>query len=164
MSTGSEAATLRSARDRGRPAPRKATGALGRALRTAFGPADLGRAGERRAAWYLRLRGYRILARNVRFRDGELDLVVRRGRRVAFVEVKTRQQTRRGEALEAVDRPKQLRIAQLAERYCAANPLEACHLHFDVVTLFWTGWRFRIRHLEDAFVVLSEPGRPWRMR
>ena len=69
---------------------------------------ELGRRGERRAAWFYRLRGYSIVARNVRLRNGEIDLIVRRRRVLAFVEVKARQSLAAGEGYEAVDRVKQL--------------------------------------------------------
>lgn len=49
-----------------------------------------GRWGERRAAWWLRLQGWRILDQRVRQRSGEIDLIARRGRTTAFIEVKTR--------------------------------------------------------------------------
>ncbi len=49
-----------------------------------------GRWGERRAAWWLRLQGWRILDQRVRQRAGEIDLIARRGRTTAFIEVKTR--------------------------------------------------------------------------
>jgi putative endonuclease len=50
----------------------------------------LGRRGETLAAWYLRLKGWRILARRVKTPRGEVDLIARRGKTVAFVEVKWR--------------------------------------------------------------------------
>ncbi len=134
---------------------------LARLFRRSFTPAALGRVGERRAALHLRLRGYRIVERNVRLREGEIDLVVRRGRRVAFVEVKSRQE--KGAPAEAVDSKKQAQIARIAERYLAGSPFEGCSLHFDVVTVFWDGWRFRVRHLRDAFYIegrAGERGRP----
>ena len=62
-----------------------------------------GRRAETLAAWYLRLKGYRILARRYRTPVGEIDLIVRRGRLVAFVEVKRR--PTEAEAAEAVTRP-----------------------------------------------------------
>ncbi|MCM8557185.1 YraN family protein [Sphingomicrobium sediminis] len=49
-----------------------------------------GRRGERIAAWWLRLKGWRILDKRVRTPVGEIDLIARRGKQVAFVEVKTR--------------------------------------------------------------------------
>jgi putative endonuclease len=126
---------------------------------------ELGRQGEARAAWYLRLRGYRILARNVRYPEGELDLVVRRRGVLAFVEVKSRQQTRCGTPAEAVGRVKQLRIARMAERYCRERRIaREVRVRFDVVSVYWTGWRFRIEHLRDAFYVEAQPGRPWVWR
>lgn len=126
---------------------------------------ELGRKGEARAAWYLRLRGYRVLDRNVRYPNGELDLIVRRGKVVAFVEVKSRQQTRCGAPAEAVNRVKQLRIARMAERYCRERRIGgATRVRFDVIGVYWTGWRFRIEHLRNAFYIEGAPGRPWVWR
>ena len=49
-----------------------------------------GRGAETLACWWLRLRGWRILARRARVPGGEVDIVARRGRTLAFVEVKAR--------------------------------------------------------------------------
>jgi len=49
-----------------------------------------GRGAETMACWYLRLRGWRILARRARVPGGEVDVVARRGRTLVFVEVKAR--------------------------------------------------------------------------
>lgn len=123
--------------------------------------AELGAIGERRAAWYFRLRGYRIVARNVRLRRGEIDLIVRRGRTLVFVEVKTRQSLSAGEGFEAVDRRKQLRLVALVDDYLAraTGPTD---VRYDVVSIFWDGRRFHLTHFADAFRPRSNPRYPWR--
>jgi putative endonuclease len=81
-----------------------------------------GRAAERRVAWHYRLRGYKLLAQNVRAGGVELDLIVRRGRRVVFVEVKEKSGPRYGDPLEAVDERKRQRLRRGAEAWLVANP------------------------------------------
>ncbi|HYM60249.1 MAG TPA: YraN family protein [Thermoanaerobaculia bacterium] len=127
----------------------------------------LGQMGERRAAWFYRLRGFRILARNLRTGSGELDLIVRRGRLVVFVEVKTRQSLGAGEGVDSVDRRKQLQMVKLAGAFVANHarslpPPDILELRYDVVSLFWTGRRFNITHFPDAFRPISDPNRPWK--
>jgi len=125
---------------------------------------ELGRLGENRAVWYLRVRGYSILERNVRTKLGEIDVVARRGNIVAFIEVKTRQSRAAGEPHSAVDRPKQLRIARLAGDYVMRNRIEGCSIRFDVISAFWTGRRFAVTHYPDAFRPMADPDRPWLMK
>lgn len=110
----------------------------------------LGARAEWWAAWFYRLRGYRIVARNVRTRYGELDLIVRRGRTLVFAEVKARQSLTAGEGLESVTPAKQLRIEQLAAAWLVRN-LHDGPIRYDVVSLQWTGWRFRVTHIRDAW-------------
>jgi putative endonuclease len=81
-----------------------------------------GRAAERRIARHYRLRGYRILARNVRAGGVELDLIVRRGGRLVFCEVKLKEGPRFGGPLEAVDERKRERLRRGAEAWLIANP------------------------------------------
>lgn len=93
-----------------------------------------GRRAESLAAWYLRLKGYRIIARRYRTAVGEIDLIARRGRLVAFVEVKQRPSD--AEAAEAVTATGRRRIAQAAAAWLAAHPAAAAlDLRFDVVML-----------------------------
>ena len=80
-----------------------------------------GRAAERRVAWYYRLRGYRILARNVRAGGVELELIVRRGQRLVFCEVKLKEGLRFGDPLEAVDSSKRERLRRGAQAWLIAN-------------------------------------------
>lgn len=120
----------------------------------------LGRAGERRAVWFYRLRGYRILGRNVRLAAGEIDLVAKRGRTIAIVEVKTRQSLAAGEGFEAVDRRKRERLVRLGSQYVGQRT--GVQLRYDVLSLFWDGRRFVVRHYPDAFRPVADARQPWR--
>ena len=87
---------------------------------------------ERAAAWYA-AQGYQVVARNWRCRDGELDLIARRGRVYVFCEVKARSSTAFGSPLEAVDVDKRRRIRHLAARWLDGAGVRASDLRFDVV-------------------------------
>ena len=93
----------------------------------------LGQSGEVAAAeWYLS-RGYQVLARNWRCRDGELDLIVADGRMFVFCEVKTRTTDAFGAPEESVGRQKQMRIRRLAARWLEdAAPTRPRAIRFDV--------------------------------
>ncbi len=95
----------------------------------------LGASGEARAAAWYEARGYAVVDRNWRCRDGELDLVVRRGSELVFVEVKTRRSDRFGTPAEAVTPAKQRRLRRLAVRYLDATGTRAGSLRFDVVAI-----------------------------
>lgn len=130
-------------------------------LRVHFPPAVLGRVAEARALLFYRLRGFRLVQKNVRTNDGEIDLVVRRGRLIAFVEVKCRQQRERGAPYEAIDREKQLRIMRVAERVVLRGARDRYRFRFDVISIYWTGFRFQIAFYPAAFELASDPSRPW---
>ncbi|HET8798057.1 MAG TPA: YraN family protein [Thermoanaerobaculia bacterium] len=125
-------------------------------------PSVLGRRGERRAAWFYLLRGYSIVGRNVRLPAGEIDLVVRRGKTIVLVEVKTRQTRTAGEGHEAVNRAKRERLFVMGDRYAERYP--DARLRYDILSLYWTGWRFVITHYADAFHPVADPHRPWKWR
>jgi putative endonuclease len=127
-------------------------------------PSRLGQLGERRAAWFYRLRGYEIVDRNLRLRSGEIDLLVRRGKTVAVVEVKTRQTLTAGEGHDAVDGAKRTRLVKLADEYLARHASEEIELRYDILSIFWNGRRFVVTHYPDAFRPVSDPLRPWKWR
>lgn len=99
--------------------------------------------------WFYRLRGYRIIGVNVRRKEGEIDIVARRGRMLAICEVKTRQSTRFGEGWESVDKRKERQLSRLADYYVAKFP--DCQIRYDILSLLWTGWRFKVTYFHDAF-------------
>jgi putative endonuclease len=110
-----------------------------------------GRRAETLALWLLRCKGYRVLARRYRTHAGEIDLIVRRGRLVAFVEVKVRATA--ADAAEAVTASGRRRIAGAAAAWLAAHPAAAqLDQRFDVVTI--VPWRLP-RHLPGAFDALG---------
>jgi putative endonuclease len=86
------------------------------------------------AQWY-RGRGYEVLARNWRVREGELDLVVARGDVVAFCEVKSRSSDAFGQPFEAVTRAKQARLRRLAARWLDADGRSWPIVRFDVASV-----------------------------
>jgi len=105
-----------------------------------------GRRAETLAAWLLRLKGFRILARDRREAGGEIDLVARRGRLLVFVEVKARADA--GAAAEALRPAQRRRIVRAAQGYLARRPdLADLTLRFDAVLV----GGFRPRHVADAW-------------
>jgi putative endonuclease len=95
-----------------------------------------GRRAESRVAWHYRLRGYRILARNVRAGGVELDLIARRGRRLVFCEVKLKQGPAFGDPLEAVDERKRARLRRGVDAWLVANPrLATLDVYFELAAV-----------------------------
>jgi putative endonuclease len=113
----------------------------------------IGQSGEALAARFLEGRGMRIVARNLRTRMGEIDLVMRDGPTVVLVEVKTRQGSGGDPPHVAVDARKRARLARLARAYVARQRLDGVACRFDVVavTLDPAGGRPRFDHFVDAF-------------
>ena len=98
--------------------------------------AGSGFAAERRAAWWYRLRGWKILGANVWAGGNELDLIVRRGRDLRFVEVKQKTSARFGDPLEMITAEKRRRLRRAAEAWLAARPeLRGLVVGFDVIAV-----------------------------
>jgi putative endonuclease len=98
----------------------------------------LGTSGEDLAAAWYEANGYDVLARNWRCREGELDLVVGRGRDVVFCEVKARTSDAFGLPAEAVSARKQARIRGLAVRWLGSPAGSAAaprSIRFDVASV-----------------------------
>ncbi|MGC8916676.1 MAG: YraN family protein [Thermoanaerobaculum sp.] len=113
----------------------------------------LARMGEGLALLFLRLKGLRLEARNWRCSLGELDLVMRDGEVLVFVEVKTRASRLTGLPEEAVTEGKKAQLARLAKAYLASSKGPPPPCRFDVVAVDWTGLLPRLRHYPGAFVM-----------
>jgi putative endonuclease len=93
-------------------------------------------AAERRARLYFQLRGYRILAANAWAGGNEIDLVVRRGRRLLFCEVKAKSSDQFGHPLEAVTPEKERRVRRAADAWLAARPdLDGLEVELEAVAV-----------------------------
>lgn len=111
----------------------------------------MGARGERLARIYLRLHGYRILQRNYRVAHKEIDIIAKKGRTIAFVEVKT--------ALTAKELPPRLRVGSAkrsnlvyAAKYFAATcGQNNVYYRFDIIEVILS--EHKINHIENAFTV-----------
>lgn len=115
----------------------------------------LGRWGEARAARYLERRGWTVLARNYRYGRREVDLVVRRGDLLAFVEVKTRAGDGFGVPQEAITALKRREVEAVAADFLRRHRLEHLPVRFDAVAIVVRRGAGRtaveLDHLEDAW-------------
>jgi putative endonuclease len=106
-----------------------------------------GRLAESTAAFLLRLKGFRILARGYKVPVGEIDIIARRGRLIAFVEVKARASI--DAAAEAVTWRQRRRIDNAARWFLAQNPeMALCDLRYDLMLV--KPWRMPV-HIGDAW-------------
>lgn len=115
---------------------------------------DAGVWGEAVAERYLKTCGYRILGRRVRVgRRDEIDLVVRHGKVLVFVEVKTRASRRFGRPAEAVDTRKRQVLSRAAVRYIAGLRNPRVFFRFDVVEVVGRVGDPSplVNHIENAF-------------
>lgn len=95
---------------------------------------SLGQAKERQAEDWLKARGLSAVARNVRCRHGEIDLVMRDGDTLVFVEVRYRRNAGYGGPHGSVDRPKQGRLTAAAAWYLQRHPTRL-PCRFDVLAI-----------------------------
>ncbi len=106
-----------------------------------------GDAGERRVAWYLRLRGYRILERNWRYKHKEVDIIAAKRGVIAFVEVKTRMAGSASRPQSAVTGEKIQNIVTAARAYSMLHDTAGRVIRFDVAEVTPKG----INYIKSAF-------------
>ena len=108
---------------------------------------EAGRTAELAALWYLRMKGWRLLAHRYKAPVGEVDLVMRKGEVTAFIEVKARASLEG--AIESVSPRQARRIAAAARHFLMEDrraAQQACR--FDIVAVSPYHWP---RHIENAF-------------
>lgn len=114
--------------------------------------AELGKAGERYAARYLRRLGYRLVTRNYRCPMGEIDLVVLDRHIIVFVEVKTRSSDELADPEDAVTPEKQWRLTRSAQCFIRQTRSSGRACRFDVVALTLDdAERMSVEHFKSAF-------------
>lgn len=111
----------------------------------------LGAQGEALAAHWLEGQGYRIVARNWRAKQLELDIVARHADTLVFVEVKTRTHGGMGSPVEAVSSHKQRSLIQAGRAYLAAHSLWQAPCRFDIIAII------RLEASETSASVSSRP-------
>jgi putative endonuclease len=111
----------------------------------------LGKQGEQLAVEHLQRAGLRILDRNWRCADGEVDIVAAERRTLVVCEVKTRSSVRYGTPLEAITRQKRNRLRRLAVRWLVAHGVLFDEIRIDVIGVLRTeSGNFTVDHVRGV--------------
>jgi putative endonuclease len=113
---------------------------------------DVGAIGEKLAADYLKKRGYKIIQRNFRCREGEIDIIAQKGECLVFVEVRTNRNTAFGTPEESVTLSKREKLISLADAYVQTYDKAPISWRIDVVAveLGPNNKVSRLEHIENA--------------
>ncbi len=113
---------------------------------------EVGARGEKLAADFLKKRGYKILQRNYRCREGEIDIIVQKDECLVFVEVRTKKNTAFGTPEESVTLSKREKLISLANAYIQAYDKPPQSWRIDVVAVELTPDNrvSRLEHIENA--------------
>ena len=111
---------------------------------------ELGKIGEDIAVQYLLGKSYKIVQKNFRCRQGEIDIVAKDGQELVFVEVKTRTSNKYGEPCEAVHDIKIKHIFRVAEYYIYVNKIKNTYIRIDVIEIIIDRELSEIRHIKQV--------------
>ncbi len=110
----------------------------------------LGEKGEGVAVKFLKKKGYKIIIQNFKTRIGEIDIIARDGKTLAFIEVKTRESIEYGQPFEAVNKFKRRKIVNVATLYLKRlKDIPQCR--FDVVSIYYENGMAEVELITDAF-------------
>lgn len=113
-----------------------------------------GTIGENLACKYLEENNYKIVERNFRCRQGEIDIIAndKTKNELVFVEVKTRSSLKYGRPCEAVEEKKKKHIKNVANYYNYKNKVKNTAIRFDIIEVFLNNSNYRIEHIMQAFI------------
>lgn len=114
---------------------------------------QLGLLGERVAARWMIRNGWQLVAHRFRHGHRDIDLVMRRGPDIAFVEVKARRGHAFGSPVEAVHARKQRELIRSARVWADRHGSAGVNYRFDVIGVLIIGQTVRIKHVQNAFVL-----------
>jgi putative endonuclease len=112
---------------------------------------DLGKKGEKLAMEFLLKKGYKIVSRNFKFQKAEVDIIARKGRTLAIIEVKTRSTPDFGNPQEFVKAKQIQNLVKAIDYFVSEHNLDV-EVRFDIVAIIKNKIETRIEHLEDAFL------------
>lgn len=114
---------------------------------------EKGKIGENLACQYLEKNNYKIIERNFRCRQGEIDIIAcdKIKNELVFVEVKTRSSLKYGRPSDAVEKVKQRHIKNVAQYYYYKKRIKDTAIRFDVIEVFLNNSNYKIEHIEQAF-------------
>ncbi len=110
-----------------------------------------GKEGEDLAVKYLKRAGFRIVERNFRCRQGEIDIIAKDGNTLVFLEVKTRTSASYGNPEAAVDHAKQKKISLVSLQYLQSKNIVDFPVRYDVVAVEMSSAGHHIQLIKDAF-------------
>ncbi len=110
-----------------------------------------GSLGEDAAASHIEENGFQILEKNYRVKNAEIDIIAKDSDTIAFIEVKTRKNVRKGFPAESVNYPKQKKIISAALYYIRENNINNTRLRFDVIEVFDKSGSYELNLIKNAF-------------
>lgn len=119
-----------------------------------------GKLGENLACQYLTTKGYRIIERNFKMRQGEIDIIAIDKEELVFIEVKTRTNYYYGVPIEAVDSKKQKHLLKAVEYYLYKRNLEKEFVRIDVIEIYLYKHKYKINHIKQIIGWVRVPKMP----
>ena len=110
---------------------------------------EIGKIGEALASKYLQDNGYKIIERNFKCRQGEIDIITEYKEELIFIEVKTRTNLKYGKPIEAVNQIKEKHIKKATSYYLYKNNKENERIRIDVIEVYYLKDKYRINHIKQ---------------